>query len=172
HTSRSHAGAPTWRAMSAETMKMPEPIIEPATTAVASHRPSPRTSSSEPSATEAAAGAGRALEAMLPSSAATTAGGRGGVIGRQRQQAAVTHTVRGVDDEADGEPAHQARPVHPPERNHQAQVEPDTEDRDHRDKRTPERTALVGVGVAHDPDGGAHDDEGQQSANIDQHRQV
>ena len=43
HTTSSQPGAPTWRAMSAETMKMPEPIIEPATTAVASHSPRPRT---------------------------------------------------------------------------------------------------------------------------------
>ena len=41
----SHPGLPTWRAMSAETMKMPEPIIEPTTTIVASNRPSPRLNS-------------------------------------------------------------------------------------------------------------------------------
>src|SRR5438876_3645419 len=33
---------PTWRAMSADTMKMPEPIIDPATIIVESSSPSPR----------------------------------------------------------------------------------------------------------------------------------
>src|SRR5882724_2000402 len=40
HTASSQPGAGRRRAMSAETMKMPEPIIEPATSAVASRRPS------------------------------------------------------------------------------------------------------------------------------------
>src|SRR5438309_8932263 len=40
HTASSQPGAGSRRAMSAETMKMPEPIIEPATNAVASRRPS------------------------------------------------------------------------------------------------------------------------------------
>src|ERR1035441_3915636 len=39
----SSAGEPTVRLMSAETMKMPEPIIEPITMAVAEKRPMPRT---------------------------------------------------------------------------------------------------------------------------------
>ena len=39
----SSAGEPTMRAMSAETMKMPEPIMEPMTMAVAEKRPMPRT---------------------------------------------------------------------------------------------------------------------------------
>ena len=39
----SRAGEPTVRLMSAETMKMPEPIIEPMTMAVAENRPMPRT---------------------------------------------------------------------------------------------------------------------------------
>jgi hypothetical protein len=42
HTTNSHPGEPTWRAMSAETMKMPEPIIDPATIIVESSSPSPR----------------------------------------------------------------------------------------------------------------------------------
>src|SRR5215207_1746340 len=41
----SQPGLPTWRAMSAGTMKMPEPIIDPTTTIVASYRPSPRLNS-------------------------------------------------------------------------------------------------------------------------------
>ena len=41
----SQAGLPTRRAMSAETMKIPEPIIEPTTTIVASNSPSPRLNS-------------------------------------------------------------------------------------------------------------------------------
>jgi len=39
----SRAGEPTMRLMSAETMKMPEPIMEPMTMAVAEKRPMPRT---------------------------------------------------------------------------------------------------------------------------------
>ncbi len=39
-TSNSQPAEPTSRAMSAETMKMPEPIIDPATSIVASNRPS------------------------------------------------------------------------------------------------------------------------------------
>ena len=39
----SHPDEPTCRAMSAETMKMPEPIIDPATIIVESSRPSSRT---------------------------------------------------------------------------------------------------------------------------------
>src|ERR1700722_4053846 len=39
----SNAGLPTWRAMSADTMKIPEPIIEPATIIVASSGPRPFT---------------------------------------------------------------------------------------------------------------------------------
>ena len=41
----SSAGEPTPRDMSAETMKMPEPIMEPMTIAVAEKRPSPLTNS-------------------------------------------------------------------------------------------------------------------------------
>ncbi|MNT63702.1 hypothetical protein D3C72_2015380 [compost metagenome] len=39
----SHPGEPTCRAISAETMKMPEPIIDPATIIVESSRPRPFT---------------------------------------------------------------------------------------------------------------------------------
>src|SRR5437762_7940496 len=39
-----HPGDPTWRAMIDETMKIPEPIIEPATSIVESNNPSPLTS--------------------------------------------------------------------------------------------------------------------------------
>jgi len=42
-TTNNHPGAPTCRAMMAETMKIPEPIIEPATSIVESSKPSPRT---------------------------------------------------------------------------------------------------------------------------------
>jgi hypothetical protein len=38
HTASSSPGVCTWRKMSAETMKIPEPIIEPTTSAVASSR--------------------------------------------------------------------------------------------------------------------------------------
>ena len=41
----SHPGLPTSRAMSAETMKIPDPIIEPTTTIVESYNPSPRLNS-------------------------------------------------------------------------------------------------------------------------------
>ena len=36
HATSSQPGLPSWRAMSADTMKMPEPIIDPTTTMVAS----------------------------------------------------------------------------------------------------------------------------------------
>jgi len=42
HTSSNNPGLLTWRAMSAETMKMPEPTIEPTTSMVASRRPRTR----------------------------------------------------------------------------------------------------------------------------------
>ncbi len=42
-TAMSHPAEPTWRAISAGTMKMPEPIIDPATIMVESSRPSSRT---------------------------------------------------------------------------------------------------------------------------------
>jgi hypothetical protein len=45
HASRSRNGEPTVRAMSAETMKMPDPIIDPATSIVASVRVSAFTKS-------------------------------------------------------------------------------------------------------------------------------
>ena len=38
----SQPAEPTWRAMSAETMKIPEPIIDPATSIVESRSPSSR----------------------------------------------------------------------------------------------------------------------------------
>ena len=41
----SHPGLPIVRAISAETMKMPEPIIDPTTTIVESNRPRPRVNS-------------------------------------------------------------------------------------------------------------------------------
>ena len=40
---RSPPVEPMWRAISAETMNMPEPIIDPTTIIVESNRPSPRT---------------------------------------------------------------------------------------------------------------------------------
>ena len=48
----SKAGESTLRAISAETMKMPEPIIEPITSMVALVRPSPFTNSLSLEATE------------------------------------------------------------------------------------------------------------------------
>src|SRR4029077_14924644 len=44
HTTSNHPGDPTWRAMIDDTMKIPEPIIEPATSMVESNKPSPLTS--------------------------------------------------------------------------------------------------------------------------------
>src|SRR5579863_4692851 len=46
---------PASRAMSAETMKMPEPIIEPTTIVVESNKPSPRTNPEESASTGSAA---------------------------------------------------------------------------------------------------------------------
>jgi hypothetical protein len=43
HPSKSHPGAPLKRAVSAEVMKIPEPIIDPITIMVASIGPSART---------------------------------------------------------------------------------------------------------------------------------
>ncbi len=45
HAVSSQPALPTCLAMSADTMKMPDPIIEPTTTIVASYRPSPRVNS-------------------------------------------------------------------------------------------------------------------------------
>ena len=45
HAASSQPGAPTLRAMSADTMKIPDPIIEPTTTIVESYRPRPRLNS-------------------------------------------------------------------------------------------------------------------------------
>src|SRR5437764_13549899 len=41
-TTNNHPGEPTCREISAETMKMPDPIIEPATSMVESSNPRPR----------------------------------------------------------------------------------------------------------------------------------
>ena len=55
----SQPGLPTRRAMSAETMKMPEPIMDPTTTIVESNRPRPRVNSvSRPEAPASDVGAG------------------------------------------------------------------------------------------------------------------
>src|SRR5215472_16298579 len=43
-TTSNHPGEPTWRPMIDETMKIPEPIIDPATSMVESNKPSPLTS--------------------------------------------------------------------------------------------------------------------------------
>ena len=43
HTTSSQPDEPTNRAISADTMKMPEPIIEPATSMVESSKPNPLT---------------------------------------------------------------------------------------------------------------------------------
>ena len=45
HEASSQPGLPTLRAISAETMKMPEPIIDPATSMVESNSPRVRASS-------------------------------------------------------------------------------------------------------------------------------
>src|ERR1043166_3825499 len=50
-TTSNQPGEPTWRAMMDETIKIPEPIIEPATSIVESNNPNPLTSFS--SATDA-----------------------------------------------------------------------------------------------------------------------
>src|ERR1700691_1636732 len=42
HATNSHPALPIWRDMSAETMKIPEPIITPTTTITESNRPRPR----------------------------------------------------------------------------------------------------------------------------------
>src|SRR5271157_1284295 len=52
HAAISSAGELTSRAISADTMKMPEPIIEPITSVVALVRPSPFTNSLSPLARE------------------------------------------------------------------------------------------------------------------------
>jgi hypothetical protein len=44
HVNNNQPGAPINRADSAETIKIPDPIIEPITIIVASSKPSPRTS--------------------------------------------------------------------------------------------------------------------------------
>jgi hypothetical protein len=70
HATRSHPGAPTLRDISADTMKMPDPIIDPTTTIVESKRPRPRVnsvSSEVAAAPEAAVGLaiGRSCIKML-----------------------------------------------------------------------------------------------------------
>src|SRR5579884_3451007 len=64
HDSRKSPGEPTSRAISAATMKMPDPIIEPMTIVVQSSRPSPST---RPAAGARWAELSATVAAMLPS---------------------------------------------------------------------------------------------------------
>ena len=57
HATRSQPGDPTCRAISADTMKIPDPIIDPATIVVESRSPSPRTKPVVLSSTATAASA-------------------------------------------------------------------------------------------------------------------
>src|SRR5580704_4841004 len=71
HTVSSSPGLCTCPAISAETMKMPDPIIEPQTIMVESKRPSPFTSSVWPPATPALGTAASAIDAALRNLRAT-----------------------------------------------------------------------------------------------------
>src|SRR5690606_9538560 len=76
-TAISRPGEPTWRAISAETMKMPEPIIEPITIVVASRRPRPLTNPPEVAAGVASAsGMGVRIEIVPLGNAALYVVGR------------------------------------------------------------------------------------------------
>src|SRR5579863_8396419 len=77
----SQPGLPTRRLMSADTMKMPEPIIAPTTTIVASKRPSPRRNSVGSSGPTAVPFAGSivALHEPVGTSAEIPEGGPDGI---------------------------------------------------------------------------------------------
>src|SRR5215472_3665074 len=66
HTTNSQNGDPTVRPMSAETMKIPEPIIEPATSIVASVNVSARTNSWRSALCDAAASGATATLCIVP----------------------------------------------------------------------------------------------------------
>src|SRR3990170_1489331 len=97
--------------MSVETMKIPEPIIEPATTAVASHRPRPRTNWG-PGA-EAAGIAPMALAALFtrPGRASLLPPAGRGCPGAVGGQFTVVTAVTEIDGHTDAEPDDQAGPV-------------------------------------------------------------
>ena len=68
HARISSAGEPTPRDISADTIKMPEPIMDPATMAVAENRPRPFTNCGPATAV----GAGRISEVMIRSCTCTS----------------------------------------------------------------------------------------------------
>src|SRR5208283_3034932 len=88
---RSQPGLPIWRDISAETMKMPEPIMEPATTMVESHNPRRRANS------KGACGCGTGAAVRPPVDMFSPALGleRGGVNWRARRRKDECQAARG-----------------------------------------------------------------------------
>jgi len=104
---RSPAGEPSCRATSAETMKMPEPIMEPITSIVASRRPSPWTSSTGRGGSEG----WRSRRVMLESVSCSSSYGRSSVMAPRRQRPGTSATS--------AMPAAEAKPI-PAKANHMA----------------------------------------------------
>src|SRR4051794_35064255 len=146
---RSQPEEPTPRAMSAETMKMPEPIMLSATSMVASNRPSRRP---KPVVGQAQPRPGRSGPWWCSSRLAPLDAGRrslgldagGGDVSALRggdelapqflAEDAVVPAVGEVDDQAQGQPAEQAQPVGGGQGEHEQQAGADAEEGDDRDE--------------------------------------
>src|SRR5262245_41908107 len=167
-TVSSQPEVPTSRTISAETMKMPEPIMAPATSMVASKSPI--------RCWKPAAGSiGSTATGRLPPD--IRFGSRGGrfdlleSVAELVAEDAVVSAVGEVNDQAEEHPAKQTHPVTHWQRHHQHQAEDDAQHGDYRDERTTEGPVRAGVGPPHHQHRGAHDDEGEQRADVGQLQQ-
>src|SRR5689334_18240845 len=121
-TAISQPGAPTSRAISAETTKMPEPIIDPATSIVASNRPRRFW---KPASGAAAAGPSSGVMVLLMATSP---------LGLQRDRfaqvpadRAVAVAVEQVDEQPQHQPADQPPPGGQRQEQHHQQVDGDAQ---------------------------------------------
>src|SRR5580704_2283416 len=137
----SQPGDPVSRATSAETRKMPDPIIDPATMVVASKSPRlPRLSCGD-----------------VPSSS---------IGGRRAAERAVALAVEDVDGQADGEPHEEADPRDERQRQHEAAAQEDPEKREDGHERAAEGPRPIGGHAAEHEDPAAHEDEGEEGPDV------
>src|SRR5262249_37710838 len=143
-TTISQPDEPTSRATPADTTKMPEPIIVPATSIVASNSPSFCWKPGDFSSLKVASLPDVARRGGLDAVAA-----RRPVAAQFLAERAVILAVGEIDDQADEQPADQPQPVAAGQRHHEHEAEQDTQGRDDRHQRTPERAVGGGVRLPH-----------------------
>ena len=148
-TRSSRPGEPTVRAISALTMKMPEPIMAPMTIIMASNRDISR------------------LKCGAPGSGARRRRGDG--HGRA-PELALADAVGEVDDQADGHPGEESDPCLIGQVGHQIDAGQDAQDGYEGHEWGPERPGKVGSRVAQDKDAAADDGKSEQRANAHQLR--